>query len=383
MSTQAHGQEYYIGLMSGTSVDAIDCACIEATGNQVRFHDAISFPIPPSLTRNIHQLCTQGQSAQLQLLSETDVALGRLMAEAVLSLLKKTRLDKKNIIAIGSHGQTVFHHPHGDHPYTLQIGDPNIIAEKTGITTVADFRRRDIAAGGEGAPLVPLFHYHAFRSDTENRVIVNIGGIANITILPADRHLPVSGFDTGPGNTLMDQWISQEQGKPMDTLGEFAASGKPDNRLLDKLLQDPYFQRHPPKSCGREYFNPEWLATFLKHQQIPSANVQATLCQLTAISIMNAIRHHAPDTKTIFICGGGSHNPVLMSALRKQAAGIPVEDTRYLGIDPDWVEAITFAWLAKMTLQNKPGNLPSVTGAHSNTVLGGIYPGNSTDSPVT
>lgn len=382
MSAQANGPEYYIGLMSGTSVDAIDCALIDTANNQVRLHCATTFPIPDKITNDIHRLCADGKSANLHDVAKSDVAIGRLMADAALNLLAECQLDKKNILAIGSHGQTVFHSPHGKYPYTLQIGDPNIIAEKTGITTVADFRRRDIAAGGEGAPLVPLFHHHAFHSDKENRVILNIGGIANITILPASKHRTVTGFDTGPGNTLMDQWTLLHKGKPMDTHGTFAAAGSVDDALLQSLLSDDYFSRPAPKSSGREYFNLDWLRSYLINGNIEAEHIQATLCQLTATSIINAIRKNAPDTDAIFVCGGGCHNPVLMSALRAEAKDISIEDTQHLNIDPDWVEAITFAWLAKNTLQGQTGNLPSVTGARSAVILGGIYPGKGSGSPI-
>lgn len=382
MSTQASGPEYYIGLMSGTSVDAIDCALIDTANNNVQLRCASAFPIPDKLISDIHQLCAEGQSAKLHDIATADIALGQLMADAVQNLLSEYQIEARTISAIGSHGQTIYHHPHGNHPYSLQIGDPNIIAERSGITTVADFRRRDLAAGGEGAPLVPLFHKEIFHSDTENRVILNIGGIANITVLPADISKPVTGFDTGPGNTLMDQWMLKNFNKPMDTNGEIARQGKVDASLLQAFLQDSYFSRPAPKSSGREYFNPEWLASHINSNNISIEDVQATLCMLTATSIINAINEYAADTNLILVCGGGCHNPALMTQLRNLAQGMHIEDTNSENINPDWVEAMTFAWLAKNTIHGKAGNLPSVTGARSATILGGIYTASGSGLPI-
>jgi anhydro-N-acetylmuramic acid kinase len=290
-------------------------------------------------------------------------------------VLRKSGLAKKDIRAIGSHGQTLRHRPRAAHPFTLQIGNPSVIAERTGITTVADFRARDMAAGGQGAPMVPAFHHQMFHSAQRNRVIVNIGGIANVTCLPAVAAQPVSGFDTGPGNTLLDQWVHRHHAQARDDAGQWAASGRASRELLELLLSDPYFAAAPPKSTGREHFNMEWLQGHLKKLAVPlaAADVQATLVQLTAHSIARAIRGVLPQTQEAFVCGGGSHNRELMAALAGSLSGIAVATTEALGLSPDWVEAAAFAWLAHQTLEGQPGNVPTVTGAKHAVILGGIY----------
>ena len=314
---------------------------------------------------------------EVERMGELDMALGELFAAAANAVIKKSGLAPKDIRAIGSHGQTIRHRPRAAHPFTLQIGNPSVIAERTGITTVADFRARDIAAGGQGAPLVPAFHRHVFHSPQRHRVIVNIGGIANITCLPADAAQPVTGFDTGPGNTLLDQWIRHRQGRSHDDNGQWAAAGRASNELLEQLLADPYFAAPPPKSTGREHFNLEWLQGHLKRLAAPpaDADVQATLMQLTAGTIAGAIRRFLPETQEAYVCGGGAHNRALMAALTGNLSGIKVATTEALGLPPDWVEAAAFAWLAHQALQGQPGNVPSVTGAKRAVILGGIYPG--------
>jgi anhydro-N-acetylmuramic acid kinase len=277
--------------------------------------------------------------------------------------------------AIGSHGQTVRHEPDGDHPFSVQIGDPNVIAEITGITTIADFRRRDIAAGGQGAPLVPAFHAAVLRSSDEDRVALNIGGMANITVLPRDPAQAVTGFDTGPGNVLMDAWAARHLGTPLDSEGRWAGSAPRDEALLAVLLSDEYFQRQPPKSTGREHFNMTWLeARLAQLGTAPEpAQVQASLAALTALSCAAAIQRYAPRTQQVLVCGGGVHNVTLLQQLTDALPGVRVASTQTQGLDPDWVEALAFAWLAQQTLAGKPGNLPSVTGARAPVVLGGIY----------
>jgi anhydro-N-acetylmuramic acid kinase len=367
---------HYIGLMSGTSVDSIDAALvsISADGKPVLIA-TLSQPITPAMRGEIQALMRAGAN-EIERLGELDMALGALFADAANAVILQAGFDNKNIRAIGSHGQTLRHRPQAVHPFSLQIGNPSVIAERTGITTVADFRARDIATGGQGAPLVPAFHRQMFHTSQFNRVILNIGGIANVTYLPADVSQPVSGFDTGPGNTLLDRWMGHHNARDCDDAGQWAASGKSSQILLEQLLTDPYFAVSPPKSTGREHFNLEWLDNHMKKiASAPSAaDVQATLLQLTALTIAGAVQRFLPKTSEVFVCGGGAHNRELMAALVKNFSGIPVATTEALGLHPDWVEAVAFAWLAHQTLEGRPGNIPSVTGAQREVILGGIYP---------
>jgi anhydro-N-acetylmuramic acid kinase len=366
---------FYIGLISGTSVDAIDAALVSlsATG-QCALAATHAHPLPATVRDQILALMRPGAD-EIERLGELDVALGELFAEAAEAVMTQAGVDKKDVRAIGSHGQTVRHRPRNAYRFSLQIADPSVIAERTGITTVADFRARDMAAGGEGAPLVPAFHRQVLHSPRRNRTIVNIGGIANVTYLPADTGRPVSGFDTGPGNTLLDQWIARHHGQRHDEAGSWAASGRASDQLLQALLQDRYFAIAPPKSTGREHFNLAWLEQHLHRLAPPpaAADVQATLVQLTAQTVASAIHRFLPQTEEVYVCGGGAHNRALMAVLVGQLAGIPVATTEALGWPPDWIEAAAFAWLAHQTLEGLPGNLPSVTGARRAVILGGIY----------
>lgn len=365
--------ELYLGLMSGTSMDGIDAALVDfATAPRVTA--GITCAMPAAVRERLAEIST-AHSISFDKLGELDRHIGELFAAAANQVIRHAAIDKAHVRAIGSHGQTIRHRPDTNFPYTLQIGDPNTIAELTGLTTVADFRRRDIACGGQGAPLVPGFHATAFRAADEHRVVVNIGGIANITVLPADPAIPVTGFDTGPGNTLMDAWIKRHHGRPYDDGGQWAAAGDVNDALLSALHRDAYFDRAPPKSTGREYFNLAWLERKLSgFQSVPAGDVQATLCELTARSVAEAIGRYAPDTTTVLVCGGGSHNESLIQRLRAALRGTTVVSTETYGIAPRWVEAAAFAWLAKQTLAGLPGNLPAVTGAHRPVILGGIYP---------
>ncbi|CAK0759661.1 anhydro-N-acetylmuramic acid kinase [Gammaproteobacteria bacterium] len=365
--------DLYVGLMSGTSLDGVDATLTAFDGERPYLLAAHYHPYPDTLREELLALCTPGEE-DLERLGPMDVLLGRLFAAVVLELLEKAGVSPEKIRAIGSHGQTVRHRPAGLTPFTLQIGDPNIIAQMTGITTVADFRRRDMAVGGQGAPLVPAFHRVVF-STSQPRVILNIGGIANITWLPIAGE-PVIGFDTGPGNTLMDAWTQRHLGQPHDEGGKWAATGLVMGELLEALLADQYFSRHPPKSTGREYFDLHWLDAILANFYRPwlVTDVQATLCELTAVTVERAVRTHCSMAQEILVCGGGVHNATLMARLIAHFAPCTVNSTAIAGIDPDWVEAMAFAWLARRTLHGLAGNLPAVTGARQEVVLGGIYP---------
>ena len=363
--------EKYIGLMSGTSIDAIDAVLISLDNNKPEILSSHSKPIPDELRRQILALCTSGNN-EIEQLAIVDREIAKLSAATVNELLDRCDESANNIRAIGSHGQTIRHMPEAG--YTLQIGDPNLIAELTGITVVADFRRRDMAAGGQGAPLVPAFHKAVFTSNTESRVIVNIGGISNISILSTEEKKPVTGFDTGPGNMLMDYWCQKHKGIPFDRSGKWAASGRHNQTLLSAMMTERFFHTPPPKSTGRELFNPEWLTKQLKpFSNLRPEVVQATLCHLTATGIATAIKEYAADTQAVFVCGGGAKNKTLMNILKSQLGGITLSSTHDLGIDPGLVEAVAFAWLARQTLHRASGNLPEVTGAEGLRVLGGIY----------
>lgn len=365
----------FIGLMSGTSMDAADATLVNFSAGKSKLIATHRTPLTAELRAALLTLCVPGPN-EIERMAELDARLGELFAETVLALLKKSGVKATAVQAIGSHGQTIRHQPTGPYPFSLQIGNPALIAQRTGITTVADFRRADIAAGGQGAPLVPAFHNAVFRSSEHDRVVVNIGGIANITVLPKDAKQPVTGFDTGPGNVLLDVWAERHLGKRMDEDGRFAATGKMHEGLLAGLSSDSYFALAPPKSTGREHFNIAWLdAVLQEYADISAQDAQATLCELTAASIAVAIQKHAPTSKEILICGGGAHNVHLMQRLRARLSQCSVESIEKYDISPDWVEAMAFAWLAKQTLEGKPGNLPSVTGAKRGVVLGGVYSG--------
>lgn len=369
----------FIGLMSGTSVDGLDCALIEAGGEGVQLLHTLQYAIPAETREQVASLSHSGPG-EIERLGILDRQLGTLFADAALALLDSAGKQSSQIQAIGSHGQTIRHRPpSGGHApeqsFTLQIGDPNTIAEMTGITTVADFRRRDMAAGGEGAPLAPAFHAGAFASDNCNRAIVNIGGIANVSLLAGEQLL--AGFDSGPGNTLMDHWIERQLHRTYDDKGQWAASGRLQPALLERLLAHPYLALTGPKSTGKEAFNLPWLYDLLSAlPELAPQDVQATLAEFTAVTIADTITAADLAIKEVYICGGGAHNDHLVSRLSTALPQAIISDTSVLGIDPDWVEAATFAWLAWRTLAGLPGNAPAVTGAGNDRVLGAIYPGN-------
>ncbi|RLA59931.1 MAG: anhydro-N-acetylmuramic acid kinase [Gammaproteobacteria bacterium] len=367
-----------VGLMSGTSVDAVDSALVRVNASGVELLNTHEHAIPPATRQRIAAVSHTGPD-EIERMGELDRELGLLFGEAALVLLEAADTRPHEVTAIGSHGQTIRHRPpsgatNAAQSFTLQIGDPNTIAENTGITTVADFRRRDIAAGGEGAPLAPAFHAAAFTKKGVNRAIANIGGIANVTLLEGqDLH---SGFDTGPGNTLLDHWVMRHQGKSFDRHGQWSAEGEVIAGSLQRLLQHPYFQRSGPRSTGVEVFNLDWVDNCLaESENLSPRDVQATLAEFTAITVANAIQHGGVAVSEVYICGGGAHNTDLMRRLYHKLAPAQLDSTSVIGMDPDWVEAATFAWLASRTLSGLPGNAPVVTGAEGLRILGGIYPG--------
>lgn len=363
--------DYYIGLISGTSIDAVDCALVQFDNDQFKLVASHSEPIESELRESVLQLCS-GKNIDLELYGKTDIAIGQLFAKTALTLIENEGIDRTAIRAIGSHGQTVFHYPQGNTRFSLQIGDPNTIAQLTGITTIADFRRRDMAAGGEGAPLAPLLHKNCFQSASTDRVVLNVGGIANITVLNKDGSC--LAFDTGPANVLMDYWITKHQQKNFDKNGDWAASGNIIQPLLKLLLDESYFAKATPKSTGRELFNGAWLEEKLKKlgQELSAADVQATLLRLSIDSIVNEIRKTSQPTE-VYVCGGGAHNSAFMDGLQTRLRDCNVLSTANLGIDPDWVEAIAFAWMAKQTNEGRSIDTTAFTGATKATVLGGIY----------
>jgi anhydro-N-acetylmuramic acid kinase len=364
----------FVGLMSGTSVDGIDAALVRFSP-QPQLLFARTYPLQESLARQILEASQSQGLLKLDAMGELDTRLGRALAQAVIAVLEESATPKERVAAIGSHGQTLRHRPFGDAPFTMQLGDGNVIAEVTGVTTVADFRRRDVAAGGHGAPLVPAFHSAILHNASEQRAVLNIGGIANLTLLPANG--AVRGFDTGPGNGLMDAWCLRHRGERFDRGGAFAAAGRSDSGLLQRLLAEPWLMLPPPKSTGRDHFQMDWLDENLAGLSLSAADVQATLNLFSAHTIADALRQQMPDCARLLVCGGGVHNPVLLANLARALPSLTIESTASLGLDPDFVEAMAFAWLARETLANRPGNLAAVTGARGPRVLGCIYPGDN------
>ena len=362
-------KNYYIGIMSGTSCDGIDCALISIDEHRrIELLETHFSHLPNQLRQDILDLCEPGPNA-IDRLGQCDVALGRHYARSVLELLNKASMQKSQIRAIGCHGQTIRHRPKQDFPFTLQIGDPNTLVALTQIDTVADFRRRDLAWGGQGAPLMPAFHQALVPMNQRPAWVVNIGGMANVTQLYPSH---TSGYDTGPGNVLLDLHYQQHHDTPFDRDGAFARRGTCHQILLQQMLNDPYFSQPAPKSTGREYFNQQWLDHQLKlyHKHLPAETIQHTLVALTAHSIAMAIH---PSDAPVWICGGGVHNSLLMEKLQQHLAG-RVETTDALGISPDWVEAAGFAWLAHQTINQNNGNIPAVTGAARTCILGAVWP---------
>lgn len=362
--------QLYIGLMSGTSLDSIDAGLFDLSSNTFQMVAALEYPLPKQLRQQLINLCQPGDN-EIDRMGAADRALGLLFSDATNQLLRQNNIDISNVVAIGSHGQTIRHRPELEYSFTTQIGDPNTIAFETGITTVADFRRKDIAAGGQGAPLAPAFHHAAFRSSTLNRAVVNIGGMANISFLGNDG--ACFGFDTGPGNILMDEWIHRNQQKNYDKDGTWAASGQSIDSLLATLLMHPFLAKETPKSTGREDFNIAWLTTIIAKQNYATEDVQATLLEFTARTITHEIEKIPAGVDEVYICGGGAYNQKLMERIETLIHPRPLATTTDLGIPPQWVESAAFAWLAQQTLNRKSGNICSVTGATRQVILGAVY----------
>ena len=364
--------QLYLGLMSGTSLDGVDVALLDMQGKP-KLRAAGFFPMPTDLRQALSELIHSGETS-LQKLGELDHRLGLLYAHCVNEFLTQNQLDKSQIRAIGCHGQTVWHAPHGEFPFTMQIGDMNLLAARTGIDTVGDFRRKDMAWGGQGAPLVPAFHQGLFFDPNFATVVLNIGGISNVSVLIPNQ--PVIGYDTGVGNALMDAWIERHLGKTYDADGQWARSGEVQQELLAQMLSEPFFQQPPPKSTGRELFNLNWLEkTFQKWPALLAQDVQATLLEFTAQGNALALQQiHSPLPKRLLVCGGGAKNGFLMERLRALLPDWQIAPTTDFGLHIDFVEAAAFAWLAHQRIHNLPANLPSVTGAQRAVSLGAIYP---------
>jgi anhydro-N-acetylmuramic acid kinase len=358
----------YIGLMSGTSLDGVDAVLAQFPGRRVRVLDSSHIPFGSDLRRELFLLNSSGQD-EIHRSARAGIALARHYAMAIRKLLARSGKRANAIAAIGCHGQTIRHRPALG--YTTQIGNPALLAELTGIRVVADFRSRDVAAGGQGAPLAPGLHAAFFASAREDRAVLNLGGIANLTLLRRGRR--ILGFDSGPGNCLLDLWAARHLGTPFDRNGRWAAGGKADRKLLKTMRAAPYFAEPPPKSTGRDLFSPSWLTGKLK-RGMRARDVQATLLELTARSVAEALARHGRGVERVIACGGGVRNGALMTRLAELIAPAKLESSERHGIDPQLVEATAFAWLAMRALEGAPGNIPAVTGARGPRVLGAIYP---------
>ncbi|WP_024940462.1 anhydro-N-acetylmuramic acid kinase [Xanthomonas arboricola] len=368
----------YLGLMSGTSADGIDAALVRFADDSHRRCELVAGTTvawEPQLRETLVMLGQGADVIAIDTLGHLDAQVGLAFAAAANQLIRDSGIARGRVRAIGSHGQTIRHRPKADPAFTWQIGDASRIAEHTGITTVADFRRRDVAAGGQGAPLMPAFHLAMLGTGDEDRAVLNLGGIGNLTLIPRDG--AVLGFDTGPANALLDSWCQQHRGTAFDADGAFAASGRVDTPLLQALLADPWFALAPPKSTGREQFHLDWAMQAMRSLgdvALSAADVQATLLELTAASVADALLRLQPDTRRVLVCGGGVRNPVLMARLAARLPGVVVESSARHGLDPDYLEAMGFAWLAAELLAGRTANLPSVTGAAGPRLLGAIHP---------
>lgn len=362
----------YIGLISGTSADGIDAIAVQFEKNhQPKQIGSLAYPLDPSLREQIFDI--QSRAIELEDIGQLDSLIGEVFAKAALELIDTHSLKKEDIKAIGSHGQTIKHNSEAKFPYSIQLGNPSIIAERTSITTVADFRRRDMAAGGQGAPLVLAFH-QAWLGQLENAAVLNMGGIANITVLSHNHTEPKLGFDTGPANTLLDAFIYKHLQKPYDEDGAWAKDGTAHTALLNSLLKHPYFRKDPPKSADISQFNLKWLENFINmFPEISPQDVATTLVELTIRSIIHSLKTWAPEVQQVIACGGGCKNTFLMQELARRLQPAKLTTTNSFGLDIDWIEAAAFAWLAKQTLNKQPGNAPLSTGAQRSCILGGVY----------
>ena len=363
-----------IGLMSGTSADGVDGVLLSLkSSGPIAIQATVHAAFPAALQKQINAVIGE-PTIDIDALGELDSRLGDLYAQTANQLKVKANANA-GVAVIGCHGQTIRHRPDGKFPFTLQLGNGALIAQRTGLPVVTDFRSADMAAGGQGAPLAPAFHHAVFASRDETRAVLNLGGIANLTHLPAGGQAATTGFDTGPANTLLDHWCRRHFNALFDDHGARAAAGVVQQKLLDKLLADPYFARPPPKSTGREYFNPAWLGQILADASFAAlapADVQATLTALTAATVADQLNQLTPAVEAAYVCGGGVHNQTLMTMLGARFPG-QLRTTSDLGIDPQWVEACAFAWMAHKTLHRIPATLPSVTGATRPTIAGAIY----------
>ena len=363
----------FLGLMSGTSADGIDAALVQfPDAGGCRFVHGHTFDWDAPTRAALVALGQGHEPASLDALGQLDARVGIAFAAAANGLLQQAGVQRAQVQAIGSHGQTIRHRPTSDPAFTWQIGDANRIAELTGITTVADFRRRDVAAGGHGAPLMPAFHLAMLGSGDEDRAVLNLGGIGNLSLLARDGSL--RGFDTGPANALLDGWCQRHLGQPYDADGAFAARGQVNPALLARLLDEPWFALPPPKSTGREQFHLDWVQARLGAEALDPADVQATLLELTAATVADALLAHLPAARRLLVCGGGVRNPLLLQRISQRLPGVEVVSSAAHGLDPDFMEAMGFAWLARETLAGRPGNLPSVSGARGPRILGAIHP---------
>lgn len=363
--------DLYVGLMSGTSLDGVDAVLVDLAGARPQLLAHARHDFTADLRAGLLRL-NAPSADELHRAAVAAQHLTRVCSAAVSDVLRHADVEPAAVRAIGVHGQTVRHRP--DAGYTIQLAAPALLAELTGIAVVSDFRSRDLAAGGQGAPLVPAFHAAVFRGDAP-RAVVNVGGIANVTGLPArGSDAPVIGFDCGPGNVLIDGWMQAHSGELYDRDGRWAASGRSDAGLLQILLDEPYFSAPPPKSTGRDLFNEDWLARKMAGRRYDARNVQATLTRLTATVIGRAIETHLPKAADVVVCGGGAFNGTLMRMIAEECAPRPVVSSDALGVAPEHVEAMAMAWLAQAHLARRPGNLPSVTGARGPRVLGCLYP---------
>lgn len=359
----------FVGLMSGTSMDGIDAALMDVEHHQLL--GGLTLPYSPLAQARLNQILTQEKTTPGEL-CQLHTILGREFAKAVQQLLEETNTSATDIKAIGSHGQTICHDAFADIPYTLQLACPHTIAAYTNITVVADFRTRDMVLGGQGAPFAPLYHRELFASLAPSTAVVNIGGIANLTVLTNGEC--AIGYDVGPGNCLMDAWIAKHQAARFDYHGAWAASGQIIESLLNELLNDAYFSQTAPKSIGKEYFSLDWLSAHFPLNNYPPQDVQATLLALSATCIAHACQEYAPSAKQLLLCGGGAHNQALVQALQSQLPLYHVTSTARFGVDPDYLEAMLFAWLASKTLSHQLLDLSQMTGSSKPTILGAIYP---------